>query len=178
MLVLVASAFAYVCQDVTEPENIPCVGVTPPIACGNYTYNVTNVTSGAQLVSFGNLTVNGNGTFNFTFDFGEGDYGILLCDGTFASMTVGYDAGFKFYYMYFIVFLVAAVLLLVGFAKKNITLTVMAGMLSCVLGISLLSVGYPGLGVFIQNTIGIILLVGGAWLIVGPQLESDELGGF
>lgn len=74
------------CQDQTDVDDIPCLGITPVLSCsGNI--SVVNLNTSAQ----SNLTTIaiGDGTYNFTFNFNRSSYSLRACDNSTSSIQVG-----------------------------------------------------------------------------------------
>lgn len=74
-------------EQVNLREN--CTIVTPSLSCGNYTYDIVNLT-GVEVVNNASLTGLNNSLyyFNFTHTQEKSDYMVVLCDGTTREVRV------------------------------------------------------------------------------------------
>jgi len=92
ILLLSSLPIAYgidLCGD-TVNINTSCLMITPTLTtCGDYEYRILNDTGG--IIEASNMTYIGNNIYNFTFIQEEGEYLILLCDGTTKEIQVEGD---------------------------------------------------------------------------------------
>lgn len=96
---------AYVCQDDTDDDNMPCEVITPVVNC-SINASVINLNSSEQF----NYSMNsvGDGTCNFSVNFtviGE-SYSIVVEDNSSSTINVvaDEDPDINFWWLYFIVF--------------------------------------------------------------------------
>lgn len=119
------------------------------------------------------------------------DYNDVYCYANFTSNTLGihsigystqdsgsinvvsnYDALF---WIYVLTCLTFAFLLVYGFMVENYTYLVISGFLSCLIGIALITIGFPLLtSNFLINSFAIIFIGIGAFLIIGSGLDQME----
>lgn len=87
-LLFLASVFAApICDDEMDP-NVECEVVTPVLDCGSYTFDLINLTDDSTLTNDGAMTHIGSSVYNFTFDRPAGQYLIVLCDNSTATINV------------------------------------------------------------------------------------------
>ena len=170
---MIPMVYGYVCQDVTEPNQIPCNIITPVITCLNYTYNLTNLTTNTTFIIDHNMSAVGDGTYNITFNQGVGDYGIVLCDGSSATLTIGYEPGYDYYYIYIIGFVLIITFILIGYHFQSLVFSVMAGMLSGITAFAISQIGFPNFSTFILGTLSICFAGMGFWLILAPWMYEE-----
>ncbi len=81
------------CDD-TPIINQDCTFVTPPLVCGDFHYNITNMNG--DLIENASLTVHNADLNLYRFEFNRtgsrADFQITLCDGTFREVFVGGDS--------------------------------------------------------------------------------------
>ena len=176
VLFLIPIAFAFVCEDVSDPINVPCTVITPVINCSNYTYNLSNVNTNTSLLIGANLTKMQDSLYNFTFNQPSGDYSIVLCDGSSATITVGYSNGEDYYYFYIIGFVTFFLLIILGFYMDIKEITVIGGMVSCVIAIELFLFGFPSFNSFLMNAFSITFAGLGFYFILSPWFKKGYGG--
>ncbi|KKL47675.1 hypothetical protein LCGC14_2333180 [marine sediment metagenome] len=81
------------CDD-TPIINQNCLFITPPLVCGDFHYNITNMNG--DLIENASLTVHNAALNLYQFEFNRtgnrADFQITLCDGTFREVFVGGDS--------------------------------------------------------------------------------------
>ena len=120
------------CQDITFEDQIPCNEITPVLNCSEYTYNITNLTDGnnSLIIENGNLTANGDGTYNYTFNNSVGYYGVILCDGTSGKFNVLPQTQ----YLFIAIVLISAILLIISVMTSNNIFPIFSGILALTAG--------------------------------------------
>jgi len=89
LLILPSALSLDLCGD-TVNINTSCFMVTPTLTtCSNYEYRILNATG--SVIEAKNMTYIGNNIYNFTFIKDEGEYLVLLCDGTTKEIQVEGD---------------------------------------------------------------------------------------
>lgn len=173
IMIIICSVFtsAIICEDRTNPTDIPCEVITPVISgCGNFTYNLTNANTNTTIITEGNMSSLMDGRYNFSLNQPNGDYAITLCEGTSSSITIGFETGFDSSYIYLISFIIMTSLLIGGYTMKNAFFLLFGGMASILLGIGLVITGYPGFDTEMLNLMSIILIGIGFYYIVSPAI--------
>ena len=81
------------CDD-TPTINQNCLFITPPLVCGDFHYNITNMNG--DIIENASLTVHNAALNLYQFEFNRtgspADFQVTLCDGTFREVFVGGDS--------------------------------------------------------------------------------------
>lgn len=163
LVLLLPLTSAYVCKDVTEIQNLPCEVITPIINCSNYIYNLTNLTNGnnSLLITDGELSAIGDGTYNFSFNQTYGSYSIVLCNSNSATIDVIPEIEQTTWYGVLFMILIAIPILLFILSLKtgDLTFRTMSGFLFIIYGVGIYTTGYPILeDSFLQSILPLVLL--------------------
>ena len=173
ILLFLPSVSAVLCDDRTSPIDIPCGVVTPVITCANFTYNLINITSNTTLIANGVMLATPNGTYNFTFNQPLGDYQIILCDASTATITVAFETGTDFSNLYWLGFLIFVILIGLGFWFEDPVFTTVAGFLAVLLALAIFILGFPGFtDRFILNSFSVVLTGIGLFFIIAPYFNE------
>lgn len=138
---------AYVCQDETDLQNIPCEVITPVMGCvGNA--SIISTTDSSECYNY-TMTLRDDGTYNFSFNLStSASYSIVLCDNSSTTITLGHfaeDWNNKWMYFYGVAIGLGALLTILGINKEDYWLTILAGILFIAFAITFISRGYPTL---------------------------------
>jgi hypothetical protein len=172
LIVFSITANALACDDTVQPDTLPCDIITPVgLYCNNtYTYQITNLTSNTTLAQ-GNMSQNVDYSYNFTFNYSIGKYGIVICDNSSATINVAYDVGFQNYYIYIISFVLLALLIGWGFYIQNFVLLMLGGCLSVAIAVELYVIGFPFFDTVFLNWVSIVFAGIGFVFIVVPGVR-------
>jgi hypothetical protein len=126
LVFLVGSVGAYICQDETDVNDIPCIVITPILPNCTSNASVKNIVTNEQW----NYTMNENndGTCEFSFDHSTGSYSITLPDGSSGSIVVDTFATTSFeswIYVYILIIIVFGILMF-GINKEDYFITLLA----------------------------------------------------
>ena len=102
------------CQEQTDIDDIPCLGLTTIVNCtGNI--SVTNINTSQQY----NLTTTlvGSYIYNFTFNFTQSSYSLIDCQNSTATIVVGDFEGDKLWKLAVVLAMVGAAFIYVLIGK-------------------------------------------------------------
>lgn len=111
-LVWIPAALALdICED-SIPVTQACQMLTPMLNCAEYNYSVFTLTG--ELADSGSLSVLNGSAYYFNFSLGEGDYLVVLCDGSSREISVSEDHPKMWYLGFFWVALLLGYLIARG----------------------------------------------------------------
>lgn len=188
ILLTIAPAMAYECQDNTETWNTPCEIVTPVLtsACNVTILNINNTLMNQTL----STSPIGDGTYNFTFNYTDiATYSITLdCDNWSGTVNVvmgteEQEPGFNLWLMVAIIF---SILLFVGLTFNSYILVFMSGCIPMIMSIWIFKEGITIYGVsefwvyplaWIFMGIALIIIILSSLKIISQAEGYDDEGG-
>jgi len=164
------TALLEVCEDIETPGNA-CMLITPPINCDVYNYSIIKDNSSTIINSYLTNFSYTDSMYYINFSQSAGSYIVKLCDNTTSIIKVENNENTQLW-IYISAILLFLTLLALGYYLREGTFIIIAGMLSLIIALSLVTVGFPGLtDTFLRNGIVIILCGIGFYFILAPSLE-------
>jgi len=172
---LVLAISATECQDQTDRANSPCNVITPILNIGTTDCNATVLDLNTPAINYTtNLSINGDQTYNFTFNYTNiSIYSITLdCHNYSATIDVNNwdeDYNDKWLYFYGTSILMGFGLFIWGFKSENNLLCLLGGFMFLAFAIFFTSQGYPTLNEHNTMRMSIILISFGVGLYITGQ---------
>lgn len=183
MIFLSGNVMAYVCQDETDVEDVPCDIITPVLDCAASDENMTITNSADSTESYNySMSAVGDGTYNTTFNFtGVGDsYSLKTCDDWTASITLGHfdeDYNDKWLYFYGTSLLAGVGLFFMGLKREDNLLIILSGLPFIAFALVFTRVGYPTLyNTTLKTSIILISWAIGVFFTLGGAIEFAKEG--
>lgn len=167
VLPVFVSGFA--CDDQTLPENAPCTVHTPILLhdCGGeFVYNVTRLSDNVTVLANETMEAVGDGTYQFDLNETAGDYSVVICDGSVATVTIAYDGGQDLIWLYIVAFGVLAVLVWAGLFLGDWVFVMLAGFGTAALSIVMFMIDFPAFSNVAETWVGVVAL-GLAFYLIG-----------
>lgn len=161
------------CSEVTYIEDVPCLILLPYTSdCTGLTVSVYNKSTLLYTQTMANYTSANkcNATFNQT---GFGTYSLVYSTGDTGTIVV--DEGYARLYTYISMFILLALLIIVGYYYENPHIHFLAGLMFPIMALDIFFNGFPQVtGEFMTNSIAILLTGIGMYYLIAPYIIFYE----
>lgn len=163
------------CKGTMPTDDVPCYVLLPSnqttSPCENISvlfYNETTLLYNLSLDSYNsflcNATFNQSSLGTYTFYYSTGDSGSIII-----------ERGIKMIYLLYFAIILIAMLFILGMVKEDYTFLGLGGISAMVFGLFIFINGFDGINNLITQTVSMVGMLGGFYVMIGSIFEYSDL---